>query len=150
MRIHGLQARVIIPLRVGCCPSKLPGIRGRSLLHATCSHARRPTPYTKVPAGAPVELYRGAKTKTTAKLKDLPQGALKLETYDDGADEGPRYPTVVRGHKNNMQKFKNCVVLTRVGSFYEVIERSFMQKVSLAGLTHSSYTLNKQRSLRHC
>lgn len=83
------------------------------------SIARRPT----CPASTrriAVPFARGAKTKTTAKLKDLPQGALKLETYSDGADEAPRYPKVVQDHRNNMEKFKNCVVLTRVGSFYEV------------------------------
>ncbi|QKX54131.1 uncharacterized protein TRUGW13939_01215 [Talaromyces rugulosus] len=51
---------------------------------------------------------------------DLPQGALKLEAYNDGSDDAPRYPTVVQGHRNNMEKFKNCVVLTRVGGFYEL------------------------------
>ncbi|KAI9934484.1 DNA mismatch repair ATPase msh1 [Aspergillus wentii] len=53
-------------------------------------------------------------------LKDIPQGALKLEPYDNGTDEAPRYPTVLQGHRNNMQKFRNCVVLTRVGGFYEL------------------------------
>ncbi|OJI97807.1 hypothetical protein ASPVEDRAFT_79495 [Aspergillus versicolor CBS 583.65] len=47
-------------------------------------------------------------------------GALKLEPYDEVVDDTPRYPTVVQGHRNNMQKFKNCVVLTRVGGFYEL------------------------------
>lgn len=73
------------------------------------------------PSCSPV---RGAKTRSTVKLKDislgLPQGALKLEAYNDGSDDIPRYPTVVQGHRNNMEKFKNCVVLTRVGGFYEV------------------------------
>ncbi|KAL4913825.1 muts domain V-domain-containing protein [Aspergillus aurantiobrunneus] len=54
------------------------------------------------------------------KLKDLPQGAVRLESYHDEVDDTPRYPTVVQGHRNNMQKFKNCVVLTRVGGFYEL------------------------------
>jgi hypothetical protein len=67
-----------------------------------------------------VQFARGAKTKAQVKLKDLPQGALKLESYSDGSDDAPRYPTVVQGHRNNMEKFKNCVVLTRVGGFYEV------------------------------
>jgi hypothetical protein len=75
----------------------------------------------RVPAALPpVEQCRSAKTKTTLKLKDLPQGVVKLEPYDDGVDDAPRYPTVVQGHRNNMQKFKNCVILTRVGGFYEV------------------------------
>ena len=58
-------------------------------------------------------------------MKDLPQGALKLEPYDDSPndddnDAPPRFPAVLQGHLHNMQKFKNCVVLTRVGGFYEV------------------------------
>jgi hypothetical protein len=32
----------------------------------------------------------------------------------------PQYPTVIQGARNNMVKFQNCVLLTRVGSFYEV------------------------------
>jgi hypothetical protein len=71
----------------------------------------------------PLEQYRGAKTKATVKLKDLPQGVVKLEAYNDGVDDAPQYPSVVQGHRNNMQKFKNCVILTRVGGFYEVLNR---------------------------
>ncbi|KAF7157105.1 hypothetical protein CNMCM5623_001093 [Aspergillus felis] len=92
------------------------------LVHRTiCHHARRalgrvgaslPTPH--------LELRRGARTRTTVKVKDLPQGTLKLEPYDDATDDAPRYPTVVQGHRNNMQKFRNCVILTRVGGFYEL------------------------------
>lgn len=29
-------------------------------------------------------------------------------------------PQVVRGARSNMQKFENCVLLTRVGGFYEL------------------------------
>jgi hypothetical protein len=35
-------------------------------------------------------------------------------------DDAPQYPTVIQGAKNNMIKFNNCVLITRVGSFYEV------------------------------
>lgn len=35
-------------------------------------------------------------------------------------DERPTYPTMVQQARNNMQKFENCVLLTRVGGFYEV------------------------------
>lgn len=91
-------------------------------IHRTiCHHARPSSLRPRVPAALPpVEQYRGAKTKATVKLKDLPQGVVRLEAYDDGVDDAPRYPTVVQGHRNNMQKFKNCVILTRVGGFYEV------------------------------
>ena len=33
---------------------------------------------------------------------------------------GPAYPTVVLQARNNMRKYENCVLLTRVGSFYEL------------------------------
>ncbi|KAJ5124569.1 DNA mismatch repair protein MutS-like N-terminal [Penicillium bovifimosum] len=79
----------------------------------------------------PTLYLRGAKSKATVKLKDLPQGVLKLEPYDDRKDEAPRYPTVVQGHRNNMQTFKNCVILTRVGGFYELY---FEQAEELAPL----------------
>lgn len=94
----------------------------RCHVHRTiCHHARRATVRPRVPSAVlPVELRRSAKTKTTMNLKDLPQGVVKLEAYDEGVDDAPRYPTVVQGHRNNMQKFKNCVILTRVGGFYEV------------------------------
>ncbi|KAJ9296684.1 hypothetical protein DTO271G3_4883 [Paecilomyces variotii] len=116
MRIQSLQTRAVIPLRLGRVNLQPPVAHGRPQLRALCNNARRPTPYRK----AQGELHRGAKTKTSTKLKDLPQGALKLDAYDDGADDGPQYPMVVRGHRDNMLKFKNCVILTRVGNFYEL------------------------------
>lgn len=65
-------------------------------------------------------LYRGAKTTSTVKLKDLPQGGLKAEEpYEPDVNDAPQYPTVIQGVKNNMSKFRNCVLLTRVGNFYE-------------------------------
>lgn len=91
-------------------------------IHRTiCHHARRAIVHPRVSISATSsEIRRGAKTQATVKLQDLPQGVIKLDTYDDGVDDAPRYPTVVQGHRNNMQKFKNCVILTRVGGFYEV------------------------------
>lgn len=64
---------------------------------------------------------RGAKSETTLSFKAIPQGSLPekaLEIIDP--DDGPAYPTVVQQAKNNMEKFSHCVVLTRVGNFYEV------------------------------
>lgn len=64
---------------------------------------------------------RGAKTKTAVKLKELTQGIIQTDCVPlPEEDEDPVYPTVVQGVKNNMVKFQNCVVLTRVGNFYEV------------------------------
>ncbi|EFQ26361.1 MutS domain V [Colletotrichum graminicola] len=64
-------------------------------------------------------LARGKKTKSTVKLDDLPQGALALNPHP-AQDEGPAYPTVVLQARRNMRKFDNCVLLTRVGGFYEL------------------------------
>ncbi|KAK8137738.1 hypothetical protein PG984_001118 [Apiospora sp. TS-2023a] len=74
---------------------------------------------------------RGKKTKTTVNLADLPQGPLVPPTptpapsasAEDAVaeeNEGPAYPTVVLQARRNMQKFENCVLLTRVGGFYEL------------------------------
>ncbi|CAK7210528.1 MutS protein 1 [Sporothrix bragantina] len=38
----------------------------------------------------------------------------------DTAASGPAYPTVVLQARRNMHKFANCVLLTRVGGFYEL------------------------------
>ncbi|KAJ5097617.1 hypothetical protein N7456_008338, partial [Penicillium angulare] len=93
----------------------------RCQIHRTiCHHARRPVPLRVAASAPPGGSRRGAKSQATVQLKDLPQGVVKLEKYDNGADDAPRYPTVVQGHRNNMQKFKNCVILTRVGGFYEL------------------------------
>ncbi|KAI4091103.1 MAG: hypothetical protein LQ344_004331 [Seirophora lacunosa] len=73
------------------------------------------------PRFGPLIQRHGAKSKATVKLHDLPQGALELGPEAAGKeDEGPIFPTVVRQARNNMQKFDKCVVLTRVGSFYEL------------------------------
>ncbi|KAK2875642.1 hypothetical protein FQN49_001540 [Arthroderma sp. PD_2] len=65
--------------------------------------------------------WRGAKTKSAARLKDLVQGPLETsQPLTPFIDDAPQYPTVVQGAKYNMQKFQNCVLLTRVGNFYEL------------------------------
>ena len=65
---------------------------------------------------------RGKKTKTTVSLADLPQGALPRDPLppQDETQTEPAYPTVVLQARRNMQKFDNCVLLTRVGGFYEL------------------------------
>ncbi|KAI1096220.1 muts domain V-domain-containing protein [Rostrohypoxylon terebratum] len=67
---------------------------------------------------------RGKKTKSSMRLEDLPQGPLKMSVppppLPPAEDEGPAYPTVVLQAHQNMRKFENCVLLTRVGGFYEL------------------------------
>lgn len=68
---------------------------------------------------------RAKKTKTTVSLSDLPQGPIRppdspLPSVSQEQDEAPSYPTVVLQARKNMAKFENCVLLTRVGGFYEL------------------------------
>ncbi|KAK7226033.1 hypothetical protein V2G26_014036 [Clonostachys chloroleuca] len=64
---------------------------------------------------------RGKKTQIVVQISDLPQGVIKseLKPVEETQDE-PSYPTVVLQAKRNMEKFDNCVLLTRVGGFYEL------------------------------
>lgn len=88
---------------------------------------------------------RGKKTTTTVRLSDLPQGLIQptstipspASSQSSSADpptalqndtdpllrlpqDPPAYPTVVLQASRNMRKFDNCVLLTRVGGFYEL------------------------------
>ncbi|KAK3498629.1 muts domain V-domain-containing protein [Neurospora crassa] len=59
----------------------------------------------------------------TVRLKEIPQGALLPdESFPprQQEDQEPAYPAVIQQHRHNMQKFDNCVLLTRVGGFYEM------------------------------
>lgn len=64
---------------------------------------------------------RGAKRKTTVDASSLPQGVLPALPKDE-TDKPPEktYPPVLQQHLNNVRKFNDCVVLTRVGDFYEM------------------------------
>ncbi|MCJ1270814.1 DNA mismatch repair ATPase msh1 [Lobaria immixta] len=64
---------------------------------------------------------RGAKSKATIQLKDLPQGVLeKNSSVRVREQDGPAYPMMIQQARNNMRKFADCVLLTRVGGFYEL------------------------------
>lgn len=65
--------------------------------------------------------WRGKKIKTTVSLSDLPQGPIQADPLPVIEEsDGPAYPTVVLQARRNMDKFDNCVLLTRVGGFYEL------------------------------
>lgn len=81
------------------------------------------------PTGTIISLQqvRGKKTKSSMRLEDLPQGPIKPGKKKAARpaplperDEGPAYPTVVLQARRNMQRFDGCVLLTRVGGFYEL------------------------------
>lgn len=63
---------------------------------------------------------RSKKEKISVDVWDLPQGLLPLEPLVLEKDLKPTYPTVVNQALQNIKKFENCVLLTRVGGFYEL------------------------------
>lgn len=64
---------------------------------------------------------RGIKTKETVRLEHLPQGALTpVPLSDSDVFDAPVYPPVIQQHLNHVKQFRDCVVLTRVGNFYEL------------------------------
>jgi DNA mismatch repair ATPase MutS len=84
------------------------------------SHLNHSIRRTALP-GVTTIFQRGAKRKTTVKLDTLPQGLLPALPKDE-TDKVPEksYPPVLQQHLNNVRKFSDCVVLTRVGDFYEM------------------------------
>ncbi|KAL6868443.1 muts domain V domain-containing protein [Trichoderma novae-zelandiae] len=60
------------------------------------------------------------RSRTTVKLSDLPQGKIVADPLPVEEQHGPAYPTVVLQARRNMDKFDRCVLLTRVGGFYEL------------------------------
>jgi hypothetical protein len=63
---------------------------------------------------------RGAKRKASINLDDVPQGAIASDPLLPQNDAEPEYPPLLQQVHNTMLKFNHCVVVTRVGGFYEV------------------------------
>ena len=64
---------------------------------------------------------RGAKSSTKIKVNDLPQGMLESDrVLEEPEDGGAAFPMMIQQARNNMRKFEDCILLTRVGGFYEV------------------------------
>jgi hypothetical protein len=63
---------------------------------------------------------RCAKRKATLTLEDIQQGAIETDALPPQDDAEPDYPPLLQQVRNNMLKFSHCVLVTRVGGFYEV------------------------------
>jgi len=61
---------------------------------------------------------RRGRKKVSVEINDLPQGVIPLDPLP-AAQDVQEYPTVIQQARNNMRRFDNCVLLTRVGGFYE-------------------------------
>ena len=97
-------------------------------------HSRRIWPHNRI-------ISRGAKTKTVIKASSLPQGALPPLPQDE-TDLVPErtYPTVLQQHLNNIRKFSDCIVLTRVGDFYEMYFEQVEEFAPLVNLKKAKRT----------
>ena len=126
----GLSIRSINALKHGQMSPRPPTVLGRHLLRALAPHLTviliRPpllqhghTPRTDRHPGWSGLQQRGKKTKTSAILDELPQGLIPLQPLPIEA-QVPAYPTVVLQALTNMRNFENCILLTRVGGFYEL------------------------------
>lgn len=109
---------------LGKWPAPTATLRCRS----SPQHHGLPTRAHVGPRDFPHTQIRGKKTRTVVSLDDLPQGLVRPDSLPAASppDEqeppapAPSYPTVVLQARRNMQKFDNCVLLTRVGGFYEL------------------------------
>ncbi|KAI1466861.1 muts domain V-domain-containing protein [Daldinia caldariorum] len=95
-------------------PSRRPNLRSLNYILADVPHT------------SSLRHARGKKTRSSIRLEDLPQGPIKSAKKDarpaplPDLDEGPAYPTVVLQASRNIKRFDGCVLLTRVGGFYEL------------------------------
>nr|POF20014.1 muts protein like 1 [Quercus suber] len=78
---------------------------------------------------------RGVKTKTMVKANTLLQGVLPpLPMVEPDESPAKSYPSMLQQHLNNIRKFNDCVVLTRVGDFYELYFEQVDQYAHLVNL----------------
>ncbi|KAK9465278.1 muts domain V-domain-containing protein [Lipomyces arxii] len=94
------------------------------------SYATKIAPKSKTKTGK--ETTKKRKLKVTLKEEELAQGLIVSADLDEDLDADRlgqisdyeavqrSYPTVLQEAKDNMDRLPNCVLLTRVGSFYEL------------------------------
>ena len=82
--------------------------------------ARKSVPSATV--SGPQVWRRGKKRSQSISISELPQGVItsELPELPELPKDEPAYPTVVQQARKNMNTFEHCVLLTRVGNFYEV------------------------------
>ena len=61
-----------------------------------------------------------AEAEAEAEEEPTEQQQQKEKENEEEEEEEPAYPTVVLQARRNMRRFDNCVLLTRVGGFYEL------------------------------
>ena len=82
--------------------------------------------------------------KVLVRDQDIPQGLIPLEPLAF-EDDIPAYPPLISQARSNMQKFQNCVLLTRVGGFYELYFEHAEEYGPLLNLKVTQRNLNANR-----
>ncbi|KAK6438387.1 MutS protein 1 [Oleoguttula sp. CCFEE 5521] len=126
MRFRGL----LRPSRWTTSSGSLHGLAARQLDVAVWQTGQQSW---TIPVHARIHI-RGAKRTTTIKASSLPQGVLPPLPPTEPIQPEKTYPTVLQQHLNNVRKFSDCVVLTRVGDFYEMYFDQVEQYAPLVGL----------------
>ena len=68
-------------------------------------------------------------------IKPIPQGLLPARSVEDEAEEDePIYSITIQQHISNMRKYPDCVVLTKLGNFYEMYVEQAEEFAPLLGL----------------
>lgn len=84
-----------------------------------CAKPRAARPQSVTAWTGPLQ-RRGAKRKASVTLNDIPQGVIINDALPTQDDTEPDYPPLLQQVRNTMLKFSHCVLVTRVGGFYEV------------------------------
>jgi hypothetical protein len=95
-------------------------VRSLALFSMLCSSGNRHTSHVRENLQFPETNYRTKTTRTNLKVDDLHSAITHPDLPSLPHNDSPAYPTVLQQAKSNMLKFENCVVLTRVGGFYEL------------------------------
>jgi DNA mismatch repair ATPase MutS len=78
---------------------------------------------------------KAAKATSTVSTNSLPQGARSPLPPFQGPEEADKsYSRVLQQHLDNVRKYRDCVVLTRIGDFYEMYFDQVEQYAHLVGL----------------
>ena len=108
------------------------------LLSTSVSQTNPPRPSRNLFAPAIRATRRNTGTKVRKSVEQLPQGLqTPLEPFVE--KETSKYSPVIDEVLQNQRRFPKCILLTRVGQFYEVVPRS---------RTNNSYISPKQTKSR--
>ena len=88
-------------------------------------------------------LSRTLKTKVIVRAESLPDASASQKEALPDIDDDHTYPTMLQQVRENMRMHKDCVLLTRVGSFYELYFEQAEKYGPLLNLTKARKRVGK-------